>query len=150
MLVESQGNWPGDWFIYRLNASSSAQVCGWIPLWPVIDGDSPLGSDLLDKEKLIWHITLFPCHHLSVALLNTSTICSRTFSQKSPGQMLHIHSRLLTNSTLTKHLQFFRWVEVWLNLTEIAHWAHLGLSTSVSHSGNWFGPQNESKPLCGF
>lgn len=72
------------------------------------DRDNSLGSYFLDKKNLMQCIFLFSCHHLSVALLNTSTIHSRISSQTSPCQMLHIRSRWLTDCILKKHIPFFR------------------------------------------
>lgn len=83
--------------------------------------DKPLGSYFLAKKKLTQYIFLFSCHHLSVAVLNTSTIHSRISSQTSPGEMLHTHSRLLINSILKKHIPLYRWVVLWSDLNDILH-----------------------------
>lgn len=99
-------------------------LCLWgrTPLhWLLTDRDNSLRSYFLDKKKLMQCIFLFSCHHLSVALLNTSTICSRIFSQTSPYQMLHTHSRWLTDSILKKHTPFFRWVVPWPDFGKIPH-----------------------------
>lgn len=56
---------------------------------------------------------LFSCHHLSVALLSTSTNRSRIFSQTSAGKMLLTHSGSVTDSILKKHTLFLRWVILW-------------------------------------
>lgn len=78
--------------------------CTTTPKWQSLESYIP------DRKKLTQCVFLFSCHHLSVALLNTSTVYSRIFFQLSRRQMLHTHSRLLTDSILRKHTPFFRWV----------------------------------------
>lgn len=97
-----------------------------VPKVTVCGGRLPRSITLNWKGPDFWILfphaiyLLFSCHHLSVALLSTSTKHSRISSQTSAGKMLLTHSELLTDSTLKKHTLFFRWVILWTDFHEIS------------------------------